>query len=128
MRIINDPMAAALTYGFASMQEGKRNILVFDLGGGTFDVSIVTVERGKVEVKAVGEDMHLGGQDFDNNMLNYCVQLFNKKYKMDMSTSPKALRRLRSECERAKRSLSSAVETVIDIRARFPHKHQEGKV
>ncbi|XP_057846098.1 heat shock cognate 70 kDa protein isoform X1 [Cryptomeria japonica] len=115
MRIINEPTAAAITYGFDALEEGTRNILVFDLGGGTFDVSIVTVERGKVEVKAVGGDMHLGGGDFDNRMLNYCVQLFNKKYKMDIGTNPKVLRRLRSECERAKRSLSSAVETVIDI-------------
>ncbi|GLJ46836.1 hypothetical protein SUGI_0988100 [Cryptomeria japonica] len=115
MRIINEPTAAAITYGFDALEEGTRNILVFDLGGGTFDVSIVTVERGKVQVKAVGGDMHLGGGDFDNRMLNYCVQMFNKKYKIDMRTSPKALRRLRSECERAKRSLSSAVETVIDI-------------
>ncbi|XP_057815808.2 heat shock cognate 70 kDa protein [Cryptomeria japonica] len=115
MRIINEPTAAAITYGFVALDEEKRNILVFDLGGGTFDVSIATVERGKVEVKAVAGDMHLGGEDFDNRMLNYCVQSFNKKYKIDMSTNPKALRRLRSECERAKRSLSSAVETVIDI-------------
>ncbi|GLJ46845.1 hypothetical protein SUGI_0988220 [Cryptomeria japonica] len=115
MRIINEPTAAAITYGFDALQEGKRNVLVFDLGGGTFDVSIVTVERGKVEVKAVAGDAHLGGEDFDNRMLNYCVQMFNKKYKMEMGTSAKALRRLRSECERAKRSLSAAVETVIDI-------------
>ncbi|GLJ46844.1 hypothetical protein SUGI_0988190 [Cryptomeria japonica] len=115
MRIINEPTAAAITYGFDALEEGTRNILVFDLGGGTFDVSIVTVERGKVEVKAVGGDMHLGGGDFDNRVLNYCVQLFNKKYKVDMGRNPKVLRRLRSECERAKRSLSSAVETVIDI-------------
>ncbi|GLJ46838.1 hypothetical protein SUGI_0988120 [Cryptomeria japonica] len=100
MRIINEPTAAAINYVFASLEEGKRNILVFDLGGGTFDVSILTVERGKIEVKAIAGDMHLGGEDFDNRMLNSYVELFNKKYKMDMSTSPKALRKLRSECER----------------------------
>ncbi|KAH9299567.1 hypothetical protein KI387_031249, partial [Taxus chinensis] len=115
MQIINEPTAAAITYGFNALKEETRNILVFDLGGGTFDVSIATVERGKIEVKAVAGDMHLGGEDFDNRMLSYCVQQFNKKYNMDMSISSKALRRLRSECERAKRSLSSAVETVIDI-------------
>ncbi|KAH9299559.1 hypothetical protein KI387_031241 [Taxus chinensis] len=115
IRIINEPTAAAITYGFNSLKGEKRNILVFDLGGGTFDVSIATVERGKIEVKAVAGDMHLGGEDFDNRMLSHCVQQFNQKYDMDMSTSSKALRRLRSECERAKRSLSSAVETVIDI-------------
>jgi heat shock protein 1/8 len=85
------------------------------LGGGTFDVSILTVENGKFEVKVVGGDMHLGGEDFDNRMLNYCVQQFKRRNKKDLSTSAKALRRLRSECERAKRSMSSAVETVIDI-------------
>ncbi|KAH9299056.1 hypothetical protein KI387_030738, partial [Taxus chinensis] len=96
LRIINEPTAAAITYNFCGfIKEGKRNILVFDLGGGTFDVSIVTVEGDKIEVNAVGGDMHLGGEDFDNRS--------------------QTLRRLRSECERAKRSLSSAVETVIDI-------------
>ncbi|KAH9299501.1 hypothetical protein KI387_031183 [Taxus chinensis] len=119
MRIINEPTAAAITYNFCGWKQEKRNILVFDLGGGTFDVSIVTVEGNKIEVKAVGGDMHLGGEDFDNRVVNFCVQEFNRKYKMDLSASPKALRRIRSECERAKRSLSSAAETVIDIDCLF---------
>lgn len=115
MRIINEPTAAAIAYGFSTQCTEKKTILIFDLGGGTFDVSILTVESGKFEVKVVGGDMHLGGEDFDNRMLNYCVQQFERRNKKELSTNAKALRRLRSECERAKRSLSSAVETVIDI-------------
>ncbi|XP_057818610.1 heat shock cognate 70 kDa protein [Cryptomeria japonica] len=115
MRIINEPTAAAITYGFHDVFTGERSVLVFDLGGGTFDVSVLSVQKGLIAVKAVRGDMHLGGQDFDNRMLNFCVQKFNTKYKLDMSRSAKALRRLRSECERAKRSLSSEIETVIDI-------------
>lgn len=120
MRIINEPTAAAIAYGFQNavycMSDEKKEILVCDLGGGTLDVSVLTVQNGpKFEVKAVGGDMHLGGEDFDNKMLNYCVEQFKRKNKMDLTTNAKALRRLRSECERAKRSLSSAVETVIDI-------------
>ncbi|GLJ09711.1 hypothetical protein SUGI_0114590 [Cryptomeria japonica] len=114
MRIINEPTAAAITYGFSEAKEENKNILVFDLGGGTFDVSIVAVKRGKFDVKAVAGDAHLGGEDFDNRMLSYCAQKFNK-YKTEVSANAKAIRRLRSECERAKRSLSSRVETVIDI-------------
>ncbi|GLJ09704.1 hypothetical protein SUGI_0114480 [Cryptomeria japonica] len=115
MQIINEPTAAAMTYGFGRAKKEKKHILVFDLGGGTFDVSIAVVERGKFEVKAVGGEAHLGGEDFDNRMLAYCTQKFNKMHKIDLCVSAKALRRLRSECERAKRSLSSVVETVIDI-------------
>ncbi|GLJ47059.1 hypothetical protein SUGI_0993580 [Cryptomeria japonica] len=115
MRIINEPTAAAITYGFHDVFTGERSVLVFDLGGGTFDVSVLSVQKGFIAVKAVRGDMHLGGQDFDNRMLNFCIQKFNTKYKLDMRMSAKALRRLRSECERAKRNLSSEVETVIDI-------------
>lgn len=118
MKIINEPTAAAIAYGFHSevySSNRKNTVLVFDLGGGTFDVSIVTVEGGKFEVKAVGGDTHLGGEDFDNRMLKYCVENFKRKYRKDITTSAKALRRLRSECERAKRNLSSVVETLIDI-------------
>ncbi|GLJ09197.1 hypothetical protein SUGI_0103630 [Cryptomeria japonica] len=115
MRIINEPTAAAMTYGFGRAEEEKKHILVFDLGGGTFDVSIVVVQKGKFEVKAVGGEAHLGGEDFDNRMLGYCAQHFNKLYKTNLCVNAKALRRLRSECERAKRNLSSVVETVIDI-------------
>ncbi|GLJ09709.1 hypothetical protein SUGI_0114570 [Cryptomeria japonica] len=115
MRIINEPTAAAMAYGFGRAKEEKKHILVFDLGGGTFDVSVVLVQRGKFEVKAVGGEAHLGGEDFDNRMLAYCAKKFNKKYKTDLCASAKALRRLRSECERAKRSLSSVLETIIDI-------------
>ncbi|GLJ09706.1 hypothetical protein SUGI_0114500 [Cryptomeria japonica] len=105
----------AITYGFGRAKEEKKHILVFDLGGGTFDVSIFVVQKGKFEVKSVGGEAHLGGEDFDNRMVTYCAEKFKKMYKTDLCASAKALRRLRSECERAKRSLSSAVETVIDI-------------
>ncbi|KAH9299405.1 hypothetical protein KI387_031087 [Taxus chinensis] len=115
MHIINEPTAAAICYGFNAPQGQKKNVLVFDLGGGTFDVSIVTVETGKIEVKAVGGDMHLGGEDFDDKLVDYCVEQFKRKYKIDPSKNAKALRRLRAECERAKRTLSSAIQTVIDI-------------
>jgi len=118
IRIINEPTAAAIAYGFDSgvySSNEKNAILVFDLGGGTFDVSVLTVQNTQFEVKDVRGDMHLGGEDFDNRMLNYCVQRFMRKNKMDLSMNAKALRRLRSECKRVKRSLSSAVETVIDI-------------
>ncbi|KAH9322913.1 hypothetical protein KI387_017552 [Taxus chinensis] len=114
MRIMSEPTAAAISYG--SMREKKiKDIMIFDLGGGTFDVSVVRIHRPKIEVKAVGGDTHLGGEDFNNRLLDYCVGLFNKKYKMDMSSSGRALRRLGAECERAKRNLSYAVETVIEI-------------
>eukprot|EP00253_Pinus_taeda_P017598 PITA_17598 len=115
MRIVNEPTAATIAYGFSAQCAEKKTILIFDLGGGTFDVSILTVESGKFEVKVVGGDMHLGGEGFDNRMLNYCVQQFERRNKKELSTNAKALRRLRLECERAKRSLSSTVETVIDI-------------
>eukprot|EP01018_Ginkgo_biloba_P031658 Gb_20545 [translate_table: standard] len=122
MRIINEPNAAAIAYalhGKICSSTEKQNVLIFDLGGGTFDVSIVTVKDTRFDVKAVGGDTHLGGQDFDNRVVDYFVKEFKRKYKRDMITSPRALRRLRAECERAKRSLSSAVETVIDIDSLF---------
>lgn len=117
MSIINEPTAAAIAYGFHQglPSKEKKTILVFDWGGGTLDVSVLTVQRGEIKVKAVGGDTHLGGSDIDNRMLSYCVQQFNKKYRRDLNSSPRALRRLRAECERAKRNLSSAVETVIEI-------------
>lgn len=117
MKMINEPTAAAICYGFHASAGVKKNVFVFDLGGGTFDVSIVRVEKGKIEVKAVGGDMHLGGEDFDNRLLDYCVKEFKRRHttEKDLCSNGKALRRLRAECERAKRSLSSTAETVIDI-------------
>lgn len=117
MRIINEPTAAAIAYGLdkKAASVGERNILVFDLGGGTFDVSILTIEEGIFEVKATAGDTHLGGEDFDNRMVNHFVQDFKRKYKKDISGNARALRRLRTACERAKRALSSSSQAAIEI-------------
>ncbi|KAH9293280.1 hypothetical protein KI387_041517, partial [Taxus chinensis] len=116
MHIINEPTAATISYGSIMKEEKKKkNIVLFDLGGGTFDVSVVRVQRHKIEVKAVGGDTYLGGEDFNNRLLDYCVGIFNHKYKIDMRSSGKAFRRLRVECVMVKRNLSTAVETVIEI-------------
>jgi len=98
---------------------GERNVLIFDLGGGTFDVSILTIEDGIFEVKSTAGDTHLGGEDFDNRMVNHFVQEFKRKYKKDMATNKRALRRLRTACERAKRTLSSSAQASIEIDSLF---------
>jgi heat shock protein 1/8 len=115
MRIINEPTAAAIGYGLDKGGIGKRNVLIFDLGGGTTDVSLLTIDDGTFEVKAVAGDTHLGGEDFDNRMLKYFVEIFKRKHKEDISGNAKALRRLRTACERAKRILSSTAETTIEV-------------
>jgi len=114
-RIINEPTAAAIAYGLDKKGQGERNILIFDLGGGTFDVSLLTIEDGVFEVKATAGDTHLGGEDFDNRMVNHFVQEFKRKYKKDITDNPRALRRLRTACERAKRVLSSSTQANIEI-------------
>ena len=101
---------------------GERNVLIFDLGGGTFDVSILTIEDGIFEVKSTAGDTHLGGEDFDNRMVNHFVQEFKRKYKKDMATNKRALRRLRTACERAKRTLSSSAQASIEIDSLFEGK------
>ncbi|MBA0565064.1 hypothetical protein Golob_009959 [Gossypium lobatum] len=117
MRIINEPTAAAIAYGLDKKagSSGEKNVLIFDLGGGTFDVSLLTIEEGIFEVKATAGDTHLGGEDFDNRMVNHFVQEFKRKNKKDISGNPRALRRLRTACERAKRTLSSTAQTTIEI-------------
>ncbi|GAU23245.1 hypothetical protein TSUD_172740 [Trifolium subterraneum] len=119
MRIINEPTAAALAYGLQKRADhvGKRNVFIFDLGGGTFDVSLLTLINDNFIVKATAGDTHLGGEDFDNRMVSYLVKEFKKKNKVDISGNPKALRRLRTACERAKRTLSFVTEALIDIDA-----------
>jgi len=118
LRIINEPTAAALAYGLDKNLKGERNVLIFDLGGGTFDVSILTIDEGSLfEVKATAGDTHLGGEDFDNRMVNHFVEEFKRKYKKDLSSNARALRRLRTACERAKRTLSSSSEASIEIDA-----------
>ena len=111
LRIINEPTAAAIAYGLDKKTTGEKNVLIFDLGGGTFDVSLLTIEEGIFEVKATAGDTHLGGEDFDNRLVNHFVQEFKRKYKKDLSSNPRALRRLRTACERAKRTLSSSAQT-----------------
>src|SRR6201996_848205 len=115
LRIINEPTAAAIAYGLDKKVTGERNVLIFDLGGGTFDVSLLTIEEGIFEVKATAGDTHLGGEDFDNRLVNHFVQEFKRKFKKDLSPNPRALRRLRTACERAKRTLSSATNTTLEI-------------
>ncbi|KAK9787378.1 hypothetical protein WJX73_009990 [Symbiochloris irregularis] len=117
LRIINEPTAAAIAYGLdkKSSTAGERNVLIFDLGGGTFDVSLLTIEEGIFEVKATAGDTHLGGEDFDNRLVNHFVQEFKRKYKKDVSGNARAIRRLHTSCERAKRTLSSAAQTSIEI-------------
>ncbi|KAI9286168.1 70 kDa heat shock protein 3 [Umbelopsis sp. AD052] len=119
LRIINEPTAAAIAYGLDKKVEGERNVLIFDLGGGTFDVSLLTIEDGIFEVKATAGDTHLGGEDFDNRLVNHFVQEFKRKHKKDISGNPRAVRRLRTACERAKRTLSSAAQTSIEIDSLF---------
>ncbi|KAF7811325.1 Heat shock cognate 70 kDa protein [Senna tora] len=121
MRIINEPIAAALAYGLHKKDRfGKeRNVLIFDLGGGTFDVSLLTIKENNFNVKVTDGDTHLGGEDFDNRMVNHFVTEFRRMYKKDISVNPKALRRLRTACEKAKRILSSTTETAIDVDALY---------
>jgi len=115
LRIINEPTAAAIAYGLDKKTAGERNVLIFDLGGGTFDVSLLTIEDGIFEVKATAGDTHLGGEDFDNRLVNHFVQEFKRKHKKDLTSNARALRRLRTACERAKRTLSSSAQTSIEI-------------
>ena len=119
LRIINEPTAAAIAYGLDKKTEGEKNILIYDLGGGTFDVSLLTIEEGIFEVKATAGDTHLGGEDFDNNLVSYCLNEFKKSTKLDVSNNVRCVRRLRTACERAKRTLSSATNTVIEIDSFF---------
>ncbi|KAL4898408.1 heat shock protein 70 family [Aspergillus ambiguus] len=119
LRIINEPTAAAIAYGLDKKTEGERNVLIFDLGGGTFDVSLLTIEEGIFEVKATAGDTHLGGEDFDNRLVNHFVNEFKRKHKKDLTSNARALRRLRTACERAKRTLSSAAQTSIEIDSLF---------
>ncbi|KAG1747930.1 heat shock cognate 70 kDa protein [Suillus paluster] len=119
LRIINEPTAAAIAYRLNKKVVGERNVLIFDLGGGTFDVSLLTIEEGIFEVKATAGDTHLGGEDFNNRLMNHFAQEFKRKHKKDLSSNPRALRCLRTACERAKRTLSSAMQTSIEIDSLF---------
>lgn len=120
LRIINEPTAAAIAYGLGSGKSDKeRNVLIYDLGGGTFDVSLLNIQGGVFTVKATAGDTHLGGQDFDTNLLDHFKKEFNRKTKKDLSGDPRALRRLRTACERAKRTLSNGTQTTVEIDSLF---------
>lgn len=119
LRIINEPTAAAIAYGLDKKAAGERNVLIFDLGGGTFDVSILSIDDGIFEVKSTAGDTHLGGEDFDNRLVNHFAQEFKRKHKKDLTSNKRALRRLRTACERAKRTLSSSTQASIEIDSLF---------
>ena len=115
LRIINEPTAAAIAYGLDKKGQGEKNVLIFDLGGGTFDVSLLTIEDGIFEVKATAGDTHLGGEDFDNKLVEFCAADFMKKTGIDIRSNPRAMRRLRTQAERAKRILSASTQTTIEV-------------
>jgi heat shock protein 1/8 len=115
LRIINEPTAAAIAYGLDKKGAGERHVLIFDLGGGTFDVSLLTIDDGVFEVKATAGDTHLGGEDFDNKLVEYCAADFLKKKSVDIRSNPRAMRRLRTQAEKAKRILSSSAQTTIEV-------------
>merc|ERR1712072_426441 len=114
-RIIKEPIAAALAYGMDDEVKGKKNVLVYDLGGGTFDVTLLTIDEGVFEVLATNGDTHLGGEDFDQNVMKYFVKMMQKKYGVDISKDKRALQKLRKEVERAKRALSSNEVALLEI-------------
>jgi len=118
MRIINEPTAAAIAYGL-DKKEGEKNILVFDLGGGTFDVSLLTIDNGVFEVVATSGDTHLGGEDFDQRVMEHFIKLFKKKTGKDIRKDNRAVQKLRREVEKAKRTLSSQHQTKIEIESFF---------
>merc|ERR1712176_692001 len=118
MRIINEPTAAAIAYGM-DKKEGEKNVLVFDLGGGTFDVSLLTIDNGVFEVVATNGDTHLGGEDFDQRVMQHFMKIFNKKHSKDMSKDKRALQKLRREVEKAKRALSAAHQVRVEVESLF---------
>merc|ERR1719453_568520 len=117
MRIINEPTAAAIAYGLDKKDSGEQNILVFDLGGGTFDVSVLTIDSGVFEVMATNGDTHLGGEDFDNRIMDHMFKTFKRKYGKDASKDKRAVQKMRREVERAKRTLSTAHQARVEIEA-----------
>merc|ERR1719211_612021 len=120
LRIINEPTAAAIAYGLDKKGSGERNVLIYDMGGGTFDVSLLTIEDGIFEVKATAGDTHLGGEDFDNRVVDFCLQDFKRKNRgKDLTGNQRAIRRLRTQCERAKRTLSASAQATIEIDSIF---------
>ena len=121
LRIINEPTAAAIAYGLDKKSE-EKNVLIFDLGGGTFDVSLLSIDDGIFEVKATAGDTHLGGEDFDNLLVKYFTEEFKRKYKDDISENKRSIRRLKTACERAKRTLSSSNTASIELESLYDGK------
>jgi L1 cell adhesion molecule like protein len=119
LRIINEPTAAAIAYGLDNSTEASKTVLIFDLGGGTFDVSLLSIHKGIFTVKATAGDTHLGGEDFDHNLVEHFKAEFKRQFKSDLSQDARALRRLRTACERAKRSLSTLSTTTVEIDGLF---------
>merc|ERR1712142_710417 len=118
LRIINEPTAAAIAYGL-DKKDSEQNVLIFDLGGGTFDVSILSIDDGIFEVKATNGDTHLGGEDFDNRLVEHFGREFQRKHKKDIGKNKRSMRRLRTACEKAKRTLSSANQASVEIDSLF---------
>ncbi|KAK4242640.1 78 kDa glucose-regulated protein [Achaetomium macrosporum] len=118
VRVVNEPTAAALAYGIDKI-EGEHQVLVYDLGGGTFDVSLLTLEEGTFQVLATAGNTRLGGEDFDNRVINYLARSFRDKHKLDLTKDPKAMGKLKREAEKAKRTLSSQLSTRIEIESLF---------
>lgn len=115
LRLLAEPTSACIAYGLNEKGPGERKVVIFDLGGGTFDVSLLTVEDGVFEVRATSGDTHLGGQDFDNRVVEWMIEEFKKKTKLDIRSNPKALARSRLAAEKAKKTLSTATQTSIEI-------------
>ncbi|ELP88590.1 heat shock protein, putative [Entamoeba invadens IP1] len=115
LRIINEPTTAAIAYGLDKKTEREKNSLIFDLGGGTFDVSLLAIDDGVFEVKATNGNTHLVGEGFDNRMVNHFIAKFKRKHKKDISGNARAVRRLRTSCERAKRTQSNATTANIEV-------------
>jgi len=121
LRIVNEPTAAAIAYGL-DKTNGERQIIVYDLGGGTFDVSLLSIDQGVFEVLATAGDTHLGGEDFDQRVINHFAKTFNKKHGVDVTTDAKAMGKLKREAEKAKRTLSSQMSTRVEIESFFQGK------
>jgi len=114
-RVLNEPTAAAIAYGLDRDKAKEETILVFDLGGGTFDVTLLAIDNGVFEVKATAGDTHLGGEDFDQRVMDHCISSFKKKHGVDLSGDPKAIARIRRQCETAKRTLSTQKSAQIEV-------------
>jgi L1 cell adhesion molecule like protein len=120
LRIINEPTAAAIAYGLDQNKDSKeKNILIYDLGGGTFDVTLLSIDEGIFEVKATAGDTHLGGEDFDIRLVNHFIQDFKRKHKKDLTQNKRAMSRLKTACENLKKTLSSTTQAMIEIDSLF---------